>query len=556
MPMRSMICRAAGAMFCLLPLMAGAEALLKPLPTPDTAKLAPEVAKEVTAQRAEFEKAKPVLVDQGLAAAYAQIGAVYARAGLFDTAAIALYDASQLAPKDARWLYLRGVVARQQKLNSDARADFEAALAQDQTYLPIRMRLADTLTDLGDAAAAHKVLEAGIGKAADQSALLAMLGRIEARQHRYAEAIGFLNRALAAEPQANALYADLADAYTAQGNAAQAGEARAKAGTAQPTLSDPLSAAIYLHSGQAQGPAQQGSVVQGSVLEQARQLMTRGDIGAAHGKLEEALKAKPDDVDALALIARIDALVGRHEPAQEEVGRALKLKPDSAVANLTQAMVYEFAGDDANAFTWYQRSAHLDPRQADAQLLLGNLEMRRERYADAAEHYRQLATLTDESIEVIGRLVASQVAAGKCGDGLAHVNQQLVKRPKDGELMQIFVRLASTCPAAQAQERSMALDYAKALYAQRPNAGDTTALALATAAQGNFEDAQKYQAEAIYEAVRLGNQPLADMYRSTMKQFVDKKMPDRPWPSQHDYFKAARLQVLQATQDAPAQPVK
>src|SRR5437867_627519 len=46
--------RAACALFCLVPLIAGAEALLRPLPTPDTAKLAPELAKEVAAQRAEF----------------------------------------------------------------------------------------------------------------------------------------------------------------------------------------------------------------------------------------------------------------------------------------------------------------------------------------------------------------------------------------------------------------------------------------------------------------------------------------------------------------------
>jgi len=540
-----MICRAAGAMFCLLPLLAFGEALLKPLPTPDTAKLAPEVAKEVNAQRAEFEKAKPSLVDAGLAAAYAQIGAVYARAGLLDTSAIALYDASQLAPKDARWLYLRGVVARLQKNNNDARAHFEAALALDQTYVPIRMRLADTLSDLGDLDAARKLLEAGSNSAGDQSALLAMLGRVEARQHRNAEAIAHFNRALAAEPQATALYADLADAYTAQGNAAQAAEARAKAGNAQPTLSDPLIAAITVRAAEAEL----------SVLDQAKQLLARGDIGAAHGKLEAALASKPEDVDALALLARIDALVGRHEPAQEEVSRALKLKPDSAVANLSQAMIYEFAGDDANAFTFYQRAARQDSHSLDARLLLGNLEMRRAHYTEAAEHYRQLAQ-SDESIEVTARLTAAQVAAGQCGVALAHVNQLLAKRSQDGELMQIFVRLASTCASAQAQERSMALDYAKALYQQRPNAGDSSALALAFAAQGNFDEAQKYQAEAIYEATRLGNAPLADSYRATMKQFVAKQLPDRPWPAEHEYFKAPRLQVLQATQNATAPPAK
>lgn len=544
MPNRSLLLRAACALLCLSPLLAGAEALVKPLPAPDTAKLAPDVAKQVNEQRAEFDKAKIALVGDDLAAAYAQIGAVYARAGLFDPAAIAFYDAAQLAPKDSRWLYLRGVIARQQKLNADARADFEAALALDQIYLPIRLRLADTLSELGDLEGARKLLDATPEQAKEQAALLAMLARIEVKQRRGGDAIEHFKRALALEPQANALYAELADAYVAQGNSAQANDARAKAGNVQPTLSDPLIAGIYQ-------PAQQ---LQGSPLEQARQLMSRGEIGAAYAKVQDVLKANADDVEALALAARIDALVGRHDAAQSEVSHALKAKPDSAVANLTQGMVFEFAGDDANAYASYQRSARLDARQTDAQLLLGNVEMRRAHFAEAAEHYRQLATLTDETVEITGRLVAAQVAAGHCGDALTHVNQLLAKRPKDGELMQIFVRLASTCAAAPAQQRTMALDYAQALYKQRPNAADSTALALANAAQGKFDEAQKYQAEAIYQATRVGNKPLADMYRSTMSQFVAKQMPDRPWPAEHEYFKAPRLKVLEAqtTSDPPA----
>jgi tetratricopeptide (TPR) repeat protein len=544
MPIRSLIRRAACAIFCLVPLYAGAEALLKPLPTPDTTKLAPDVAKDLEAARAAFEKAKLGFVGDDLAEAYARIGAVYASEGLADIAAIAFYDASQLAPKDSRWLYVRGVVARQQKLNADARADFEAALALDQVYLPIRLRLADTLSDMGDLEGARKLLDAGATQFKDRSVLFAMLGRTEAKQKRYAEAIANFNQALAIEPQANALYADIADAYQAQGNSAQADEARAKVGRGQPTLADPIVAGIY----------QRALGAQGSPLEQAKRLLASGEIGAAYAKVDEALKANADDVDAVALGARIDALVGRREKAQEEAAHALKIKPDSAAANLSQGMVYEFAGDDANAYTYYQHSVRIDPKSPDAQLLMGNIEMRRAHYAEAAEHYRQLAGIGEENVETTARLVAAQVAGGHCADGLAHVNQLLGKRPKDGDLMQIFVRLASTCAAAQPQERSMALDYALALYKQRPNALDSSALALANAAAGKFDEAQKYQAEAIYEAVRSGNKPLADMYRTTMTQFVAKQVPDRPWPAEHDYFKAPRMEILhlQTQADKPA----
>ena len=508
-----------------------ADALVKPLPTPDATKFPSDVAQELAAARTEFDKARVGMVGDELAETYAKMGAVYARVGYNDGAAVAFYDASQLSPKDSRWLYLRGVIARAQKLDADARADYEAALALDQNYSPIRYRLAETLVDLGDLDGAHKLLQAAVSAHKDQAALFAMLGRIELHQKRYAEAIGDLNTALKLEPQANALHKDLADAYNGQGNAQQAKDALAGAGPNEPSIADPLVTGMYGSTPQ----------VSGTLLQQAQQLLAQGQLAPARTKVGEALTSQADDVDALALAARIDALTGKRVAAQDEASRALKLKPDSASANLSQGMVYEFAGDEANAYTFYQRAAHANPKLADAQLLLGNAQMRSTHYAEAAEHYRQLAAIAPDNIEATGRLVAAQVAAGRCGDALAHVNNLLAKRAQDGHLMQIFVRLASTCAAAKPAERSMALDYARALYKQRPDAGDSAALALAFAAQGKFDEAQKSQAEAIYEAVRAGNTPLAQMYRSTMRQFVAKQLPDRPWPAEHPYFKPERL---------------
>ena len=74
----------------------------------------------------------------------------------------------------------------------------------------------------------------------------------------------------------------------------------------------------------------------------------------------------------------------------------------------------------------------------------------------------------------------------------------------------------------------MALDYAQTLYDQQPDGADASALALSLAAHGKFKEAQQYQAEAIFEAVRAGDKALADLYRSTQASFVAAKVPDRP----------------------------
>ena len=99
----------------------------------------------------------------------------------------------------------------------------------------------------------------------------------------------------------------------------------------------------------------------------------------------------------------------------------------------------------------------------------------------------------------------------------------------------------------------MALDYAQTLYDQRAAASDSAALALALAAHGKFKEAQQYQAEAIFDAVRRGDKDAADMYRSTQASFVAGKVPDRPWPARHAYFKPPMLTPVQPA-PAPATP--
>ncbi|MDE1960228.1 MAG: tetratricopeptide repeat protein, partial [Xanthomonadaceae bacterium] len=505
--LRILICCAFCAVFAVAAVAAD-DALVRTLPVPDMSKLSPQLAKQLAAARADFDKTRVDLIGDRLALAYADIGAVYFRTGLNDVAAVAFYDANQLAPKDARWLYLRGVVAQEQKHNADARADFEAALALDKIYLPIRYRLSAILIELGDLDAAHEVLAGALPAGDKHAALFAMLGRLEIKQSNYSAAIEHLQQALKLEPQANALYKDLADAYAGQGDAAQAKAAQAKAGATPPNLADPLVVGIFQSA-----PA--APALRGTPLEQARQLLARRDFAAARDKAADALKEDPNDAEALALLARLDGLMGNRVFAQDEAARALKLSPDGASANLSQGMVYEFAGDAAQALPFYQRAVRADADQPDARLLLGNALMRNGDYARAAEQYRQLVGILDGNDGAEARLAAALAMSGQCRDGLNEVNRQLTKRAQDGDLMQVFVRLASTCPTASADERSMALDYAQALHTQRPDAGDSAALALAQAANGKFDDAQKSQAEAIFEAVRVGDGAAAAMYRNT-----------------------------------------
>jgi tetratricopeptide (TPR) repeat protein len=512
---------------------AHADALIQGVPAPDTSKLAPELAKQLAADRAAIDKARQALVGPPLAQAYADIGALYARNGFDEAAAIAFYDASQIDPDDGRWFYLRGVIARKLKRNEDARANFQAALDRDKVYLPIRYRLADTLLDLGDDAAARKLLEDTAREHADQPVAFAMAGQLALKHKRYADAVDALAKAIKLAPRADGLYAYLADAYAGQGNTQAAAAARAKVGPGIVDLDDPLVAGML-------GPPRQT----GATLADAQALLAQGKIQGARDTLAGVLNKNPKDLDALSLAARIEAALGNRATAQTYIDTALKTDPDSAIAHLSSGVVAEYAADDAKAYDEYRRAQKLDRKLADAWLLLGNAEMRRARYAQAAEQYRGLIALQPDSASAYARLIAALTAQNKCDGALWAIEDALERRKDDADLLQIFVRVASTCAQTDANTRDLALKHAQALYQHRPNAGNATALALALAAHGKFKEAQEYQAQAIFEATRAGNTEAAAMQRTTMQQFVKQQVPDRPWPAQHPYFRAPLLTAL------------
>jgi tetratricopeptide (TPR) repeat protein len=529
------------------------DALVKPVPVPDLSKLPADKAKEVRDARIEFEKMKPTLVGDRLAGAYALLGSFYAQYGFYAEAAIALEDAAGLAPNDARWIYAQGIVARMQKQNAAAQQYFEKALSIDQDYLPMRMAVVNSRIEQGDLEGAKKLLADYTARNPKDAVSYAMLGEIDLRQKRYGEAIEATKKALANDPNATKLYAQLADAYTGAGNAKAAAEARAKVGTGVPALGDPIMLGLMqtqVTPAPAAAPAQaKAQDAQPSVsptalrtLTPAREaefLLATGQYDSARQKLESAMRSRPNDSELLYTYARVEAADGKLEQAKSRAQSAGEANPRDPVAWVVLGRVLEMAKDDRGAQEAYERSIGIDAK-SDAQIALGNLLMRDARYDDAAARYRTLTQASPGDGEAWTHLMAAQAAGGKCTAAIRELNGALAKDARNGILMQLFVRLTATCPASNAEEKRMALDYGDKLYRQSDAAPIAEAYALALAANGKWDDAVKIQQGAMFVLVRNGRKGELPAYRDFLQQFQAHKLPDRPWPPMSALLKPER----------------
>lgn len=536
MPFRPLI-----ALSFAVALLAGAnlhaEALVKPVPLPDLAKLSQERADGLKRTRETFDTVLKTAVGDNLAQAQALIGSAYAGAGFYDAAAVAFDNAIELAPNDARWQYARGIVARGQSKDTAAQTYFERAFQLDTEYLPIRFAVVIGRMQAKDLDGARKLLNDYVARHNDQSVAYSTLGDIAYWQKRYPEAIEQYQRALALEPKATQLYGRLADAYTATGDAKSASEARAKAGGVAPTLSDPLGQPLLPNAAPL---AAAGTPLEKATAETARLIQAR-QYGAARQSLDAALKLSPGDAGLMSVYARLEAAAGDLPAAKSRAAAAVAANPKYPTAHLGQAIALEMAGDDTGAERSYQEAIRLDPTLLDARIKLGNLQLRTGRPELAAGQFREAIKASPDDGDAWTRLVAAETLDGKCALALKDVNDGLAKAPQQLRLLQLFVRLASTCPAAHPEERRMALDYGLKFYKANDVPQVSEAFALSLAANGKWDDAVRTQEAAMFIQLRNGGARSLPAYRELLDLFKAHKVPERPWASSSPVYHPERL---------------
>jgi tetratricopeptide (TPR) repeat protein len=530
-----------------------ADTVVKPVPVPDLSKLPPAQAEDLRQARIEFEKVKPKLAGERLAEAHALLGAAYSRAGFYDAAAVAIEDAAALEPNDGRWVYAQGIIARMQKQNQAALGYFEHALQLDQGYLPIRIAVVNARIEQNDLEGARKLLQDFTTSDVKNPLPYAMLGDIALRQKRYPDAIAQTKHALEIDPNATKLYAQLADAYQGAGDAKNAADARAKAGDGMPALGDPIglgliqvqapaNAADPNAAKQPPSPSVDPAVARTLTPErEAEFLLQTRQYDVARQKLDSSLRTRPNDAELLALYARVEAADGNLQQAKSRAIAAVSANPNAPAAHLALGYVLEMTNDDRGAQAEYEKVASLDPKASEANVNAGNILMRNGRYDDAATHYRAAIAADAKNGEAWTRLVAAEAFAGKCDTAIRDVNGALAKDARNGILMQLFVRLTSTCPASGAAEKKMALDYGGKIYQQSEAAPIAEAYALALAANNKWDDAVKTQQAAMFVLVRNNRRAEVPAFRDFLQQFQAHKLPDKPWSLMSDIAKPAKL---------------
>ena len=157
----------------------------------------------------------------------------------------------------------------------------------------------------------------------------------------------------------------------------------------------------------------------------ATTLQHAGRFNEAVGHYEQALKIKPDFVEAHYNLGDAMLQQGRVQEAIAHYERALQLKPDSAEAHNNLGGVLLDSGKVAEAIVHFERALQLKPDYAEAHNNLGGVLLGSGKVAEAIAHFEQALRIKPDFAEAHSNLGLALVSLGKVQEGIGHFEQAL-----------------------------------------------------------------------------------------------------------------------------------
>ena len=457
------------------------------LPHPDLESFEPAVAEALRDGRQELERALGAAPSaQKSGAAYGELGRLFLAHHLMYAAEAAFKQAVEQSPNDFLWNYLLAYTQQEQGKHAEAIRGFRKALLIEPDYMTAVFRLAKSELSDGRQSAAKTSFESLLNRQPEHVAALVGLARIAIRERDYPRAITLLGRALRLNPAANQLHYPLAQALRQTGRLEAAKRQLELAGRTPPPFADPVLTDVESLSRSGQ-----------LYLERGLALLRAGKDSMAVVQIQKAVALKPDDAYAQATLGQALQLVGRISEAIAAFERALTLGLDDPFVHYRYGMALESQGWQDRADQQYAAALLLDHGLPEARLMLANSLMRSGRYADAETHFQLLAEADNDTAVFWYRLALAKLAQRDCGGALAALDRALAIVPADGSLLQALARAYSVCPDISAAQRLRALELARLIHDARPSVDSLETLAMASAANRRFEDAQGFQAQAM-----------------------------------------------------------
>lgn len=350
-----------------------------------------------------------------------------------------------LNTEEFRWRYYLGVVQAEQGRHEEAVASLRDALKANPTYLPARLRLADSLLETSRLKEAQAAYQKVIRADSNCAAAYYGFGRVQAAAGDLAAAVESFRKSVELFPDYGPAQYALALAYRRLGKEA---DSRAHFQLAEmhkatvPPAGDPLVDEIRKRNA--------GAL---ALIRQGTELAAKGNIEQAIQAHLKALEADPSVVQAHVNLISLYGRLGQVDKAEQHYRAAIHINANLAECHYNYGVLLFAQHDSERAKQAFQRALEINPRYARAHNSLGYLLEEEGKESEALRHYR-LAVESQPDYRLarfhLGRLLVKQ---RKYHEAIEHLRRTL--SPQDEQTPTFLYALGAAY--AMSGDRSNAL---------------------------------------------------------------------------------------------------
>jgi predicted Zn-dependent protease len=227
----------------------------------------------------------------------------------------------------------------------------------------------------------------------------------------------------------------------------------------------------------------------------ARAKIAQGNYSSAYEELQGALRAEPQNIDALYYLARVCALL-----SQIEYRRLFAMAPDSMRAHQLLAQSYELHDNIAKAEEEYQAALKANPQSVEILDALGDLKRYHYKLDEAISYYSRAGELQPRDYDSAYGLGACSLFQHNPERAIEHFRRALTTDPYSAA-----ARFALGDALLRANQPAAAVSELKAAAALEPGMRQAyTLLARAYTKLGQPREAE----EALKKEQALGQEPI------------------------------------------------
>jgi tetratricopeptide (TPR) repeat protein len=491
-----------------------------PVAMPDISRVAPDVQAQLRAQHAAMTRAIAASsVPADRAVAYGDMGKLFIATEFYDAAARAFADARGLAPADMRWPYYQAQVARLSNDPGKAAGFFEQALALQPDHVPSLVWLAEMRLAQSRPADAKPLLLKARQLDSREAAVPYGLGRVALEARDYPTAVQELEVALALAPRASRVHYPLAIAYRGLGDLKKADAHLQQRGETALPPADALMGEVS------------------SLLTNAAALETRGTQAMearnwpeAIATLRKAIDMAPDNAFTRLNLGTSLYLAGDGDGALEQYRTAVRLMPSLARAHFGIGTVLESRRQDREAIEAFTAAVRHDPDFVEAHFSLANALRRTGRVADSLTHYDTVLARSPAASPAAFGYAMALVRLGRYRDARDRLDRDVRAFPDQPGFAHALARLLAAAPDDQVRDGARALALLQPLVAgpeRSPALAETMAMALAET--GRFDEAVRWQSDAMGLVRRAGRPDLAARFAANLRLYQNRRPCRTPW---------------------------